>query len=139
MVDPTERDPTERDLAQPVIQKSSSLPPWVSNNLAAIWITVVAAACLVLLENTHVTASDLEASQGTIMMELVKISRKMDLARIEDKIETYDSELEDLQVYVAEAPDSSLTKAREQNIRRLENKKEKAERKLKILLSEKPR
>lgn len=111
------------------------VPTWLSNNIAVICFGIVAAASMMLLDSRHVTASELQVSQSAILTELSNISRKMDLARIQGRIRAINSELEELQLYIDEAPSSPLTNARKQLIRKLENTKEESGSELRILLS----
>lgn len=115
----------------------SLIPRWLSNNVAIILFGIVVSASMIVLDSRHVTADELKVSQSAIMVELIKISNKMDLNRIRDRIRDFNSQLEELQLYIDVAPGSNLTNARKQNIRRLENNKEEVNRELEILLSHK--
>lgn len=115
----------------------SLVPRWLSNNVAIILFGIVVSASMIVLDSRHVTADELKVSQSAIMVELIKISNKMDLNRIRDRIRDFNSQLEELQLYIDVAPGSNLTNARKQNIRRLENNKEEVNRELEILLSHK--
>jgi len=122
-----------------------SLPLWFSNNLAVICFGLVGAACMLILDSRHVTATELNTSQLAIMTELSKISNKMDgnlnqmrIDRIRDRISEINSQLEELQVYMEEAPASTLSKAWKQSVRRLANSKEEYQATLSILLKNGP-
>lgn len=118
--------------------KKPVIPMWLSNNAGLALVTLVFSACLVILDSRHVTASEFASkmaeSQSTILIELAKISSKMDsnlvnikVDMVKNRIADMNSQLEELQLYIDEAPGSNLTNARKQNIRRLENDKEEAQ------------
>lgn len=124
-------------------QDFTSIPPWLSNNIGVLFIMTFVSAAGIILDSRHVTAQELSASQGQLLKELKKISEKIDanrkardIRRIKDFIRSVNSQLQELEVYVAEAPEAPLTKAREQNIARLNNLKQEYQNELTILLSE---
>ena len=121
------------------------LPTWFINNLSMGCFMVVVAAGMIVLDSRHVTATEVQASQTTVLEAIQKISQKMDgnlgslyVDNVKERIRQVNSKLEEMKLYIDEVPNGALINAWRQNVRRLENAKEEHQAELQILLSRKP-
>lgn len=119
------------------------IPEWMIKHFAIILFGIVGVAGGIVLDARHVTADEAKVNQSAILSAIGSLSDKMEdqqkeakILRVRDRIDDIDSKNEELQLYVDEAPESPLTKARIQNIRRLENAKEREQVSLRLLSSD---
>ena len=107
------------------------LPTWFINNLSMGCFMVVVAAGMIVLDSRHVTATEVQASQTTVLEAIQKISQKMDgnlgslyVDNVKERIRQVNSKLEEMKLYIDEVPNGALINAWRKNVRRLENAKE---------------